>query len=92
MLTVKCEFSAGSSIDDATLEAVALARRLGVPVGFDFNGHTVRAFPSSDPGDLVRFYLESRKIGSMLDSMTDEAKGRYFALEAQEQVERMFGA
>lgn len=52
-LSITTEVSPGSNINDACSEAVALANKLGVVVGFDFNGVLCGARPEDDPELLV---------------------------------------
>ena len=52
-LTIKAEVSPGAEIDDAAIEACALANRTGVSVEFTFQDVTCIAMPNSDWKELV---------------------------------------
>lgn len=50
--SIDIKFDGGDSIDDACLEAVAMARRLLCRVNFDFNGVHVMCWQTTDPVEL----------------------------------------
>ena len=52
-LWLKVEVMAGTSIDDAAKEMVALANRLAVSIEADFNGVRVLATPDDDPREVA---------------------------------------
>jgi len=58
-ITLKAEATAGSSIENAAIDAIALANRIGVYVEFNFNGVTCLARPNDNEDGLVAAYFDA---------------------------------
>lgn len=57
-LTIKAEVEPGSTINDASKQAVELASKLNTYVEFSFNGVTCIAKPGGDAEKLVKNFVD----------------------------------
>lgn len=72
-MLIKAEAPEGVSIEEAAGAAIALARRTGADVSFEFDGATLTAGEDADQGEMLRVYrrvLDARHIAEL------EAGGR----------------
>jgi sugar/nucleoside kinase (ribokinase family) len=65
-LNITVEVLAGTHINDACRQAIALAKKLGIEIEFDFNGTIVRAKKGDTLKEVVDSFDKVRDVNTIL--------------------------